>query len=39
MFKTLKPFNRSAQFEPSPYVLTRDAGEETGWGLNDWNIG
>jgi hypothetical protein len=40
-----KPFNRYAQFKPSPWILPRDAGEETepalslskGGGLNEWN--
>jgi hypothetical protein len=36
-FKTFKPFNRYAPFKPPPYVLPRDAGEETGGGLSDLN--
>ena len=37
MFKSFKTFNRYAPFKPPPYVLPRDAGEETGGGLNELN--
>jgi hypothetical protein len=36
-FKTFKPFNRSAPFKPPPFVLPRDAGEDSGGGLNGLN--
>ena len=43
-FKTFKPFNRCAQFNPPPLVLPRGAGEDEGGGLivlnglNDLNL-
>jgi len=37
MFKTLKPLNRCAPFNPPPLVLPRDAGEDEGGGLSDLN--
>jgi hypothetical protein len=36
-FKKFKPFNRCAPFNPPLFIFSRDAGEERGEGLNDWN--